>query len=119
MSVGGIVVGVTVSGDEAHVSTAELACWKKSGPKLDLANATGVRVRHGGHAIQPGDVLWWQGGRAMLSPLRFRDLPEGQRVQGEHFDIILERLGYSHGTPVITVDPWLEALAEDRCGGGE
>lgn len=116
MSVGGIVVGVTVRDDEAHVSTAELACWKKRGPKLDIVNATGVRVKHGGHVIAPGDTLWWQGRRAMLSPLRFRGLPDEQKRQGEHFDIVLERIGYSHETFTPVVDGMLEALAAERCG---
>lgn len=115
MSVGGIIVGLTIVGGEAHVSTAELARWKKKGPKLDLANATGVRVEHGGHPIHPGDILWWQGNRAMLSPLRFRGMPDEEKKQGVHFDIILKRIGYSHGTPVIDVGEELTALAEERC----
>jgi len=115
MSVGGIVIGVTVVGDEAHVSTAELACWKKTGPKLDLLNATAVRVRTHGHTVYPGDILWWQGGRAMLSPRRFRHLPDAEKRAGTHYDIVLERLGYSHESFVPHVGSELEELADERC----
>lgn len=117
MSVGGIVVSVSRTADEARVIVAELAPWKKKGPKLDLLNATGIRCGHKGHPIELGDTLWWHGPRVMLSPLRFRHIDDDDMVQGVHFDILLERLGYSHGAGAITVSLELEELAAKRCAG--
>lgn len=115
MSVGGIVVAVATQGDESHVTTAELACWKKRGPKLDLRNATAVRVKHGGHAIAVGDMVWWHGSRAMWSPRAFRGLPDSQLTCGLHYDVVLERTGYSHSAEILMVDPLLEGIAAERC----
>lgn len=43
--------------------------------------------------VSPGDIVWWQGRRAMWTPYN-----STKDKQGRNFDILLERIGYS-GVP--------------------
>lgn len=80
MSVGGKVVEVVrVSDAKVWVNTDDAK------PPLD-PNLCAVHVDPEGHAIAPGDSLWWQSGVAYWTP---KDRPFGAS------DIPLRKIGYS------------------------
>lgn len=77
--------------------------WAMTQLAREWAAAEVARVceeKHGGHPLSIGDMLWWQGKRAMWTPQRNRISSELARSrglrQGRDFDVVLERTSYSH-----------------------
>ena len=90
--IGGTVVCVSTGEVVALVTVAE---WDAGRDRLDTAAALSIRVKHRGYAIMPGDSIWWQSRAAMWTPAG-----SAKREQGVDYDVVLERVGYSHATPV-------------------
>lgn len=93
--VGGKVCGVSIKGDEVHISVAEKRYWKDP-PTYIGARVCCVRARYGGEPVKIGDEVWWQCGKVYWTPCTngVNDRP-GKRC-GVDYDIPLEKLGYSH-----------------------
>lgn len=89
--VGGIVIGIAETGDEALVHVKDAKSANSSGNECSvrcrLIDKNGYRV-----FIKVGDALWWQGGNCYWTPKP--GLANGRC--GVDFDIALPKIGYSH-----------------------
>lgn len=58
-----------------------------------------VRNTSAARVVSVGDIVWWQAGKAYWTPKEFRlSAEEGMKLghkAGRHYDIVLEKLGYS------------------------
>lgn len=91
--VGGIVIGVATANGESLVNVKERESTSTLAIRVIPKRAdNGTPV-----VIQPGDSIWWQGRQAMWTPKerigKYTDKPE---TQGKTWDIVLDRVGYSH-----------------------
>jgi hypothetical protein len=83
--VGGRVIGTARKGDGTtllHVQDTN------QGGDTCAVRVGGVRHVE----VRPGDEVWWQCGKVMWTPAATR---HGKR-QGVDFDIVLQKVGYSH-----------------------
>ena len=91
--VGGIVIGVATANGESLVNVKERETTSTLAIRVvPKRSDNGTPV-----VIQPGYSIWWQSNKAMWTPKerigKHTDKPE---MQGKTWDIVLERIGYSH-----------------------
>lgn len=103
--VGGVIIGLTKSGDRTHVNVADCPHYPKHGIKAESVEGcpcpdtccvyTDAKREDGTEAeLKVGDAFWWQGGICYWTPRENRH-KEGGRG-GVDYDIRLKKIGYSH-----------------------
>ena len=82
--IGGIVLETLVVKDRVWINCVE----ECSNSKCAIYVANDAKAR----CVEPGDIVWWQGGRAFWTPSSYK---QGTGKQGKQFEIVLQRIGFS------------------------
>lgn len=85
--IGGKVIETIVLPDKVWVNCKER-------PEYSTTCAIYVENDARARCISEGDVVWWQGGRAMWTPRRNNRANSGGKC-GRDYDIQLKRIGFS------------------------